>query len=203
MLETDASKEGLGAVLTQRHEDNTVHPIAYASRSLQPHEKNYGISELEALGVVWAVRHFLYGHQCDVYTDHEALKSLINTPHPSGKLARWGLALQDLNLEIHYRPRKRNANADALSRAPVEPHPSRPFTIVAAINANAVQSKDAEPSPLATQQQEDPTLRAVINYLTDGILPPTDKEARELVLARDQYSMIDGVLYRLAADNGL
>ena len=92
MLETDASKEGLGAVLAQRNcDDNSVHPIAYASRTLLPHEKNYAISEL-GLGVVWAVKHFrhyLYGHKCYVYTDHEALKALINTPHPSGKLARW------------------------------------------------------------------------------------------------------------------
>ena len=62
-------------------------------------------------------RPYLYGHRCDVYTDHEALRSLLNTPHPSGKLARWGLAIQELDLQIH--PGKRNANADALSRSPV------------------------------------------------------------------------------------
>ena len=78
---------------------------------------------MEALGVVWAVKHFrpyLYDHGCDVYTDHEALKSLLNTPQPSGKLARWGMALQELDLWIHYRPGKSNSNADALSRFPVE-----------------------------------------------------------------------------------
>ena len=55
---------------------------------------------MEALAVVWAVKHchvYLYRHKCDVYTDHEALLSLLNTPHPSGKLARWGLALQELD----------------------------------------------------------------------------------------------------------
>ena len=44
---------------------------------------------------MWATKHFrvyLYGHACDVYTDHEALQALLNTPHPSGKLAHWGLA---------------------------------------------------------------------------------------------------------------
>ena len=55
LLETDASGVGLCAVLFQKQEDNTVKPIAYASRTLQKHEKNYGISELEALGVVWAI----------------------------------------------------------------------------------------------------------------------------------------------------
>ena len=95
-LETDALGAGLGALLTQVQEDGCHRPIAYASRTLQAHERNYSVTELEALGVVWAVRHFrpyLYGHHCTVVTDHEALKSLLNTPQPSGKLARWGLSL--------------------------------------------------------------------------------------------------------------
>ena len=72
--------------------------------------------------MVWAVKHFrpyLYGHRCEVYTDHEALRSLLNTPHPSGKLARWRPAIQALDLQIHYWPGKQNANADALSKSPV------------------------------------------------------------------------------------
>ena len=108
LLETDASGEGLGAVLLQ-----------CASQTLQPYEKNYGISELESLGVVWAVKHFrhyLYGHHCTVFTDHEALKSLLYTPHPSGKLARWGMALQELDLETKYCSGRGNQKADALSR---------------------------------------------------------------------------------------
>ena len=63
-----------------------LHPITYASRTLQQHEKNYAITELEALGIVWAVKrfhHYLYRHHCEVYTDHEPLIALliINTLH--------------------------------------------------------------------------------------------------------------------------
>ena len=118
LLETDVLGVGLGAVLSQEQPDGTIRPISFASRTLQPHEKAYGISELEALGVVWAVkhyRHYLYGHHCTVFTDHEALKSLLNTPQPSGKLARWDMALQELDLKMEYRPGKANGRADALS----------------------------------------------------------------------------------------
>ena len=105
ILETDASGLGLGAILFQKQSDWLIAPIAYASRTLQQHEANYGISELEVLAVVCATKHFrvyLYGHPCDVYTDHEALQALLNTPYPSGKLARWGMALQEFDLHLHY-----------------------------------------------------------------------------------------------------
>ena len=126
ILETDASGVGLGAILAQEQQDGTVRPIAYGSRTLQQHEKKYGATELEALGVAWAVKHFchyLYGHRCYVFTDHESLKSLLNTPHPSGKLSHWGLALQETDITIHYCPGKSNASADSLYVIQWDSHP--------------------------------------------------------------------------------
>ena len=122
ILETDASGVGLGAVLAQRGQAGETRPIAFANRTLQGAEKRYSVTELEALGVVWAVKHFrhyIYGHHCTVITDHQPLRSLLNTPHPSGKLVRWGLALHEVNLEIVYRPGCKNSAADALSRVPL------------------------------------------------------------------------------------
>ena len=87
-LETDASTMGLGAVLSQQAEDGKIHPVAYASWSLSPQERRYAITELETLAVVWAVSHFhayLYGHDVHVFTDHSAVKAVLETPNPSGK----------------------------------------------------------------------------------------------------------------------
>ena len=58
-LETDASKQGLGAMLSQFQEDSKLHPLFYASHSLSSSEKNYAITELETLAIVWAISHFL------------------------------------------------------------------------------------------------------------------------------------------------
>ena len=182
LLETDASGAGLGAVLSQKQENGTTRPIAYASRTLQPHERNYGISELEGLGVVWAVKHFrhyIYGHSCTVLTDHEALKSLLNTPHPSGKLARWGMALQELDLDIQYRPGKANARADALSRHPIPPvssdsHCTLVPKVIAAIEPPVLVAQSGESTPdesLGQRQRSDPQLERMIRYLENGELP--------------------------------
>ena len=80
---SDDSGEGLGTVLTQKQDDGSVKPIAFASRTLQAHHHNYSVTEMETLSVVWDVqqfRHYLYGHRYTVFTDHEALQSLLNTP---------------------------------------------------------------------------------------------------------------------------
>jgi hypothetical protein len=105
-LYTDASIIGLGAVLAQKN-DNKEHVIAYASRTLMPAEKNYGITELECLAIVWAVkyfRHYLYGSKFTIITDHTALKWLLNstTENNNRRLERWKIALSDYKYEIVY-----------------------------------------------------------------------------------------------------
>ena len=100
-----------------------IHPIAYASCSLDKHERNYGISELETLGLVWAVwyfRPYLLGHPCIVYTDHATCLSILNSARPSGKLARWALTIQEMDLTIKHKAGRENLNADALSHNPVD-----------------------------------------------------------------------------------
>lgn len=90
VLETDAS--GLNAELSQVQEDGRVHPLGYASRALSPSERNYAITELETLAVVWVVTHFchyLYGHNVKIFMDHTAVKAVLDTPQPNGKHARW------------------------------------------------------------------------------------------------------------------
>ena len=110
VLETDASIAGVGAVLSQLQDDGLLHPVAYASRSLTPSERNYAITELETLAVVWAITHFiayLYGHEDTVYTDHTAVKAVLETPNPSGKHARWWTKVYGSgvkNVTIQYRP---------------------------------------------------------------------------------------------------
>ena len=90
-LHVDASRIGIGAVLLQTDEEGKAHPIAYVSRSLTKAEKNYGISELEALGVVWSLgylRHLIYGRPVRILTDHAAICYLKNVKNPTGRLAR-------------------------------------------------------------------------------------------------------------------
>ena len=103
--------------------------MAYASRSLTVAERNYSITELETLAVVWAITHFhsyLYGHQLTVYTDHSAVQAILNKATPSGKHARWwskvyGSGIGEVN--IIYRSGKAITNADALSRNSYVPAP--------------------------------------------------------------------------------
>ena len=213
LMETDASGIGLGAVLAQKQEDGSVRPLVYASRSLQKHERNYGVTELEALAVVWGVKHFLpylYGHRCDVYTDHEALKSLLNTPQPSGKLARWGMAIQALDLHIHYRPGGKNQNADALSRDPVAalfpsatvPDAGKPTVQLAIVQVEEQSAKGGDNS-LVERQWKDPELLQVILYLEGGVLPADEKRAWEIALTHSQYVLVDSILYHVEKDETL
>ncbi|XP_029053801.1 uncharacterized protein K02A2.6-like [Osmia bicornis bicornis] len=122
-LQTDASNEALGAVLTQEFEGNE-HVVAYASRSLNKAERNYSTTERKCLAIVWGIRKmrpYLEGYHFSVLTDHQAPRWLQTLDNPSGRLARWNMELQHYDFSVRYRKGEHNLVADALSRQPEDP----------------------------------------------------------------------------------
>jgi hypothetical protein len=93
--------------------------VAYSSRQLKIHEKNYPTHDLELAAVVRALktwRHYLYGQKCDIYTDHKSLKYIFTQSELNMRHLRWLELIKNYELEIHYHPGKANVVADALSR---------------------------------------------------------------------------------------
>ncbi|GKB59496.1 putative reverse transcriptase domain-containing protein, partial [Tanacetum coccineum] len=110
----DASRKGLGAVLMQIEK-----VIAYASRQLKVHEKNYTTHDLKLGAVVFALkmwRHCLYGTKCVVFTDHKSLQYILDQKELNMRQRRWLELLSDYDCEIRYHPGKANVVADALSQ---------------------------------------------------------------------------------------
>ncbi|WMV30317.1 hypothetical protein MTR67_023702, partial [Solanum verrucosum] len=105
---------GLGCVLMQNDK-----VIAYASRKLQIHEKNYLTHDLELAVVVFALkiwRHYLYGVHVDVFTDHKSLQYVFSQKEMNLRQRRWLELLKDYDMSVHYHPDKANVVADELSR---------------------------------------------------------------------------------------
>ena len=223
-LETDASKHGLGDILSQYKEDQQLHPIAYASRSVSATEANYGITDLETLAVhvVWAVTHFrycLYGHNVTIITDHAAVRAILGAPNLTGKHARWwskvyGSGITQVN--IVHRSGKKNQHADCLSRQPVMPAPpdenantevhiakisSEPqisgeeSTIDILLQNEPEVAEKTSGDTFSTEQLMDQELKPIILYLKDGTLPQDTKLAKKIIAEATLYAIFDDILY--------
>jgi hypothetical protein len=184
-IETDASYSGLGAVLSQEGR-----PIAYASRSLNEHEKHYGVTKLEALGVVWAVDKFkvyLQQRKFELITDHKALVKFKEMKDTNPMLERWSIKLSEYDYNVTHRAGKNHSNVDCLSRDVLE-------TLVANFIVNVGEMETEEKNKKYTWeemkekiiqlQKEDDHLKIIFNAMMKkgiGKLNAKTKQIEEIV----------------------
>ena len=111
---TDASKEGVGAILTQEGK-----VVAYESRKLKDHEQRYFAYDLELTAVVHALRvwrHYLLGKRFVLKTDHSSLTNYFKKEDLNSRQARWNAFLSEFDMDIQHVKGKENRVADALRR---------------------------------------------------------------------------------------
>ena len=119
-LLTDASDDTIGAALCHKIEDK-YRPIAFYTAKMNGAQRNYSISEKEALAMYIALKHFeptIEGYHISIITDHAPLVHIFDAPHkaPSPRLKRWALYMQSFSYEIQYHEGKTHYLADYVSR---------------------------------------------------------------------------------------
>ena len=142
ILETDASLKGLGAVLSQKGDDNEVCVIAYASRSLHPSEKSmrdYSSAKIELMALKWSIcdkfKDYLLGSKFTVFTDNNPLCYIKSSKLGAAQI-RWLSELALYDFDIIYRTGKSNLVANALSH--------RPETCKEIVEENIIESDEDE-----------------------------------------------------------
>ena len=194
VLHTDASTDGLGAVLYQRS-DKALRPIAFASRSLSKAEKNYPAHKLEFLALKWSVtdkfHDYLYNTKFEVFTDNNPLTYVMTSSRLDATMQRWVAALSSYDFTIQYRAGSLNKDADALSRIKwCEITPQLNMTIKAETKGSELQDNQH----WEIKQEADATLRVIRDCLR-GDRKDLTGEAGVIMRKEKDLVLTDGILY--------
>ena len=118
-LETDASGDGLGAILSQKQSNGKYHPVVYASHSLKGSESKYHLWKLKFLALKWAVvnqfHEYLQYKPFQVRTDNNPLTYVMMSPNLDATGHQWVAALANFNMSLEYQKGVHNKVADCLS----------------------------------------------------------------------------------------
>ncbi|MCG7879813.1 MAG: RNase H-like domain-containing protein, partial [Candidatus Thiodiazotropha endolucinida] len=181
ILDTDASNVSIAAVLSQKV-DGLEHVITYASRTLTKSARRYCVTRKELLAVVNYVKHFrhyLYGKQFLLRTDHGSLKWIMNFKNPEGQIARWLEIFSAYDMKIEHRAGRLHKNADGLSRQTCKQcgldctkSEKSPNLRVSRIEALTHTSDNESGSlDLRAEQDEDDDIHSVKEWITKGARP--------------------------------
>ena len=180
IVSADASSYGLGAVLTQKQDNQQWKPVAYASRSLTPTEQKYAQIEKEALGITWACERFgeyLIGMQFEIQTDHKPLVSLLgakNLEELPARIQRFRMRLMRFTFTVSHIPGKDLTIADTLSRAPTgtATNADSQFSQDIELFVNTVMSSlpatEQRLTEITQKQQEDEVCKKLKQYCQSG-----------------------------------
>ncbi|KAH3765130.1 enzymatic polyprotein endonuclease reverse [Pelomyxa schiedti] len=186
-VESDASGIGVGATLYQVTPKGRS-TIAYWSRVLSCAERNYDTRERECLAAVEAIKHwrqYLHGATVTLYTDHAALKYLMEAKNLTGRLARWALTLLQYNAAIQHRPGK----------ALVVPHTLSHYPQSGVVNFVEIGQAQQD---LVLAQSRDTYIQDIRAVLEGKEITSTDARwKRELLLTAEQFLLgDDNIMYR-------
>src|SRR6218665_637613 len=203
VLDTDASGEAIGAVLSQVQE-GVERVICYGSRVCSLPEQNYDVTRRELLAIIYFLklyRPYLLGRRFLLRTDHSALQWLRRTPLPIGQQARWLTTIEEFDFEVKHRAGASHQNADAMSR---RPHVIR---VLRADQPDPVNTESAtEPwsrADVAKEQADDPELGWIIGKLKESEDVHSAQETKRqsaviklLVAQWPQLKLLDELLVR-------
>ena len=158
LLKMDASKERLGAVLSQKQADGQFHLVAYGNWALTAHKKSYHSTKLEFLALKWAItehfKEYLLYQPFLVKTDNNPLTYIMTTPNLDATGHQWVGALVKFNFQLEYQKGSDNAVADALSRITTHFGPEAMQAILDGATIGASQRAEGEdPAVIEGDQQ--------------------------------------------------
>ena len=212
ILDTDASDEAIGAVLSQVI-DGTKRSIAFYSRIMSTTQRNYCPTRRELLAVIAALQHFchyLIGSKITLRTDHHSLEWLNTLKRQEGGiLVRWVETLAEFDFEIEHRPGQLHCNADGVSRhvckqcigrVPKTPwvdeleradELTEPLGVRGLTGAPEISHQE-----MVEMKNEDEIIQPIIQWMTDDYTPNRDELRSHPLAARNLWAQHAVLLFK-------